>query len=234
MTRPLHIDTVALSMEELLTGSPWFGRISEAAQRQVRQDMQERALASGEALGYEGEIQHHWFGVLEGVLKWSINSADGRTVTLGGQSVGSWFGEGTLLRGKPRSSDIVALRHSRVALLPYETFDWLRRAEPEFAEFLLSQINERLHWFMGNMAARHLLDAERLVIRALWGLVHPLLNPLGLSNLLITQEELANLATVSRQRCSMALMKLKRQGLVELEYGSIRILDVPALEKLIR
>jgi antitoxin YefM len=31
-----------------------------------------------------------------------MNAPDGRTVTLGGQSVGSWFGEGTLLREQPR------------------------------------------------------------------------------------------------------------------------------------
>jgi CRP/FNR family transcriptional regulator, cyclic AMP receptor protein len=70
--------------------------------------------------------------VLEGLLKWSINATDGRTVTLGGQSVGSWFGEGTLLRGQPRKADLVALRSSRVAMMPFETFDWLRRTQPAF------------------------------------------------------------------------------------------------------
>ncbi|MCW5653680.1 Crp/Fnr family transcriptional regulator [Hydrogenophaga sp.] len=230
MTRALHVRSVELSMDDLLSGSIWFNRMSEAGQRQVRADIMERALSTGETLGHHGEMQHHWFGVMEGLLKWSINAVDGRTVTLGGQSVGSWFGEGTLLRGKPRSSDIVALRHSRVAMLPYETFEWLRHHEPAFAEFLLQQINERLHWFMGNMAAHRLLDADRLVARALWGLVHPLLNPLGLNHLFISQEELANLATVSRQRCNVALVELKRAGLLELEYGAITILDMQALQ----
>lgn len=136
-------------------------------------------------------MQHHWYGVLEGLLKWSINAPDGRTVTLGGQSVGSWLGEGTLLRGQPRKSDLVALRHSRVAMIPYEAFDWLRRSEPAFNEFLLQQINERLHWFMGNFAAYRLLDTDGLVARALVGLVHPLLNPRGERYLMISQEELA-------------------------------------------
>jgi len=231
MTRALHIRTVALSIDELLADSSWFGQISEAARCQVRADIFERALNAGDTLGHHGEIQHHWFGVLEGLLKWSINAVDGRTVTLGGQSVGSWFGEGTLLRGMPRSSDITALRYSRVALLPFETFDWLRHNEPAFAEFLLYQINERLHWFMGSMAAHRLLDADRLVARALWGLVHPLLNPRGLRNLLISQEELANLATVSRQRCNVALIELKRAGLLTLDYGAISILDLKALQE---
>ncbi|WP_397475894.1 Crp/Fnr family transcriptional regulator [Pusillimonas sp.] len=229
MTRPLHIQTISLSRDQLLSGADWFEPLGAKAKSHVRDDLIERTIGVGDALGHQGETQHHWFGVMEGLLKWSVNAIDGRTVTLGGQSVGSWFGEGTLLRSQPRQADIIALRDSRVAMLPRATFDWLRRTEPSFNEFLLRQINERLHWFMGSMAAHRLLDAEHLVIRALWGLVHPLLNPLGLHHLLISQEEVANLAMVSRQRCNMALLTLKREGLIELGYGAISIRDIDAL-----
>lgn len=231
MTRALHKRSASISVDELLERSPWFGQVDDAARRQVRADLVERAVASGESLGYQGESQHHWYGVLEGLLKWSINAHDGRTVTLGGQSVGSWFGEGTLLRGQPRRADLVALRHARVAMLPFETFDWLRRTQAPFNEFLLRQVNERLHWFMGNFAAHRLLDTDRLVARALVGLVHPLLNPRGERYLAISQEELANLATVSRQRCSQSLMAMKREGLVQLEYGAIVVIDLDALQR---
>lgn len=230
MVRVLRKQSSRNTIEELLNHSPWFTALSEPARAQVRATIIERVLAAGELLGHDGERQHHWFGVAEGLLKWSINAPDGRTVTLGGQSVGSWFGEGTLLRDQPRRSDLVALRPSRVALLPFETFDWLRRSEPSFNEFLLAQINERLHWFMGNFAAHRLLDADRLVARALLGLVHPLLNPLGVNDLQISQEELANLATVSRQRCNQSLLALARDGVLSLEYSAIRILDRAALQ----
>jgi CRP/FNR family transcriptional regulator, cyclic AMP receptor protein len=231
MTRTLHKLSASITVDTLLADSPWFAQIGEAARHQVRADIIERAVTVGESLGYQGESQHHWYGVLEGLLKWSINAHDGRTVTLGGQSVGSWFGEGTLLRGRPRRADLVALRHSRVAMLPFETFDWLRRTEAPFNEFLLHQINERLHWFMGNFAAHRLLDSDRLVARALVGLVHPLLNPRGERYLTISQEELANLATVSRQRCNQSLMAMEREGLVQLEYGAIVVIDLDALQR---
>jgi CRP/FNR family transcriptional regulator, cyclic AMP receptor protein len=231
MTRALHKHSASINVDELLAHSPWFGQIGDAARHQVRADLVERAVASGESLGFQGEAQRHWFGVLEGLLKWSINAPDGRTVTLGGQSVGSWFGEGTLLRGQPRRAGLVALRHSRVAMLPFETFDWLRRTQGPFNEFLLRQINERLHWFMGNFAAHRLLDTDRLVARALVGLVHPLLNPRGERYLTISQEELANLAAVSRQRCNQSLMAMKREGLVQLEYGAIVVIDLDALQR---
>lgn len=232
MVRPLRAPAPALSIAQLLAHSPWYAHVSAAARAQVRQDMSERAIGIGDPLGFQGQSQHSWFGVLEGLLKWSISAADGRTVTLGGQSVGSWFGEGTLLRSQPRNADLIALRHSRVALMPYETFDWLRRTEPAFNEFVLLQINERLHWFMGNYAAHRLLDTDRLVARALVGLVHPIANPQGERYLMISQEELANLANLSRQRCNTSLAAMQRSGVVQVGYGAIRILNLRALEQL--
>ena len=232
MPRVLRKGSSALGLDALLDDSGWFRNLAQPAQAQVRAAVLERALAAGEALGHDGEMQHHWYGVAQGLLKWSISGADGHTVTLGGQSVGSWFGEGTLLRGKPRRADLVALRPSRVAMLPFDTFQWLRRTEPSFNEFLLEQLNERLHWFMGNFAAHRLLDAGQLVARALLGLVHPLANPRGLMQLQISQEEVANLATVSRQRCNEALLALAGRGVIALAYGVIEIRDVQALEDL--
>jgi CRP-like cAMP-binding protein len=230
MARILKARTTSISVDELLEHSAWYRNIGPAARAQARRDIIERAIASGALLGHYGETQHYWFGVLEGMLKLSVNAPDGRTVTLGSQSVGSWFGEGTLLRGHPRQLDITALRRCRVALLPFETFDWLRRTEPTFVEFLLLQVNERLHGCMSSFIAHRLLDSDRLVARALVGLTHPLPHPSGERCLLISQEELANLATVSRQRCNAALAKLRALGLVQLEYSTVTVVDLPRLQ----
>jgi len=232
MTRPQRPSTPCLSLDELLAQSAWFAQLDAAAQQQVRADASERVVAMGQSLGHHGERQHAWFGVLEGLIKWSITAPDGRTITLGGQSVGSWFGEGTLLRDAPRQSDLIALRHSRVAQIPLDTFEWLRQHRPAFNDYLLRQVNERLHWFMGNLVARGLRDTDSQVARALIGMVHPLLNPCGERHLQLSQEELANLAAVSRQSCNAALTRLKTAGLVQIEYGGIVVLDLPGLQQL--
>jgi CRP-like cAMP-binding protein len=232
MTRPQRAHAPSLTLDELLARSGWFTALDDTTRRQVRADASERAVALGHSLGHHGERQHAWYGVLEGLIKWSITARDGRTVTLGGQSVGSWFGEGTLLRDVPRQSDLIALRHSRVAVIPFETFDWLRRHRPAFVEFLLLQLDERLHWFMGTVATHGLLDTDGQVARALVGMVHPLLNPQGERHLLLSQEELANLAAVSRQSCNAALMRFKDEGLVRSEYGGIMLVDLPGLRAL--
>jgi CRP-like cAMP-binding protein len=233
MTRQPRAPVRSLTLDQLLEQSAWFVQLDGPAQAQVRSDASERAVAMGDSLSHHGEQQHAWYGVLEGLVKWAITAPDGRTVSLGGQSVGSWFGEGTLIRNTPRQSDLVALRHSRVAQIPFDTFDWLRRHRPSFNDFLLMQVNERMHWFMGNYAAQGLLDTDSQVARALMGMVHPLLNPRGERHLQLSQEELANLAAVSRQSCNSALMRFKSAGLVRSAYGGIVVLDLPGLQRLV-
>ena len=233
MTRQPRAPVRSLTLDQLLEQSAWFVQLDGPAQAQVRSDASERAVAMGESLSHHGEQQHAWYGVLEGLVKWAITAPDGRTVSLGGQSVGSWFGEGTLIRNTPRQSDLVALRHSRVAQIPFDTFDWLRHHRPSFNDFLLMQVNERMHWFMGNYAAQGLLDTDSQVARALMGMVHPLLNPRGERHLQLSQEELANLAAVSRQSCNSALMRFKNAGLVRSAYGGIVVLDLHGLQRLV-
>ena len=85
---------------------------------------------------------------------------------------------------------------------------------------------------MGDVAAHGLLDTDSLVARALVGMVHPLSNPRGERHLQLSQEELANLAAVSRQTCNKAMTRFKNAGLMRTEYGGIVVLDLPGLQAL--
>ena len=194
-------------------------------------DIVEWRVPSGGVLARYGETQSHWFGVVEGLLKWCATAHDGRATTLGGLSPGSWFGEGALLRGTPRKADIVALRDSRVAALPRETFLWLQATQVEFTRFLLQQINERMHWFLDDCAAHRLQDADQSVVRALVGLFHPVLCPHRQPHLRLSQEEIANLSGISRQRCNAALGRLREAACIGIEYGGVTVLDLDALRR---
>ncbi len=217
------------TLDGLLAQSPWFRALPEPVQTEVRGQLVEVWVPMGESLGRRGDLPGHWYGVIDGLFKWSVSSADGRTVSLGGQLSGSWFGEGTLIRQKPRNADVIALRDCRVALLPLDIFQALRDTQPGFNEFLLLQINERLHWFMGKHADHSLLDTDAHVARALCGLLHPLHNPSESPHLRISQEELASMASLSRPRCNQALGRMREQGWIRTEYGGITMLNVSAL-----
>ena len=216
---------------DLLQASAWFPLLGPDAQQQVLDSVREVHLLAGAALCRRGDTPLHWYGTIDGLLKWSVTSDSGRSVTLGGLSAGSWFGEGTLLRGAPRTADIIALRPSRVALLPLEVFEWLHATERSFDHFLLRQINERMHWFLGNFTAYHLLDTDTQVARALVGLFHPFLHPGSDPHLHVSQEEIANLSGLSRQRCNAALKRLAQAQLIAIGYGGITVLDLAGLQR---
>lgn len=232
MTRALKVPSYAYSADELLTQQGWWLEVSEPARSLVRAQAGERALAAGEVLGPAGRMQHQWYGVLEGFLTWNVAREDGQLATLGGQLPGSWFGEATLLLGKPRMGEVVAARFSRVLTLDQELFHWLRRSEAAFNEWLLSHLVARIDWMMRNTAAHRLLDTEGLVAQSLMAMTHPLNNPRQDLFLCISQEELASLVTVSRQSCNKALAHLQKKGLVRLEYGGISVADPEGLRRL--
>ena len=67
------------------------------------------------------------------------------------------------------------------------------------------------------------------VARSLAALFHPVLYP-GVGQLLrITQQELAYLVGLSRQRVNEALNALAAAGLIRVEYGGVRVLDLAGL-----
>jgi CRP-like cAMP-binding protein len=86
---------------------------------------------------------------------------------------------------------------------------------------------------MGNYAAHRLLDADSQVARALAGLFHPWLYPGSELHLQTSQEEIANLSGVSRQRCNAALNRLKEAGFLRIEYGGITVIDLEGLRRFI-
>jgi CRP-like cAMP-binding protein len=219
------------SLEELLALSPWYPQLDTAVQARVRAEMSEVRVEAGAMQSKRGEYPNHWFAVISGLLKWSMTTLEGQSITFGGLSPGSWFGEGTLLRGAPRAADAVALQPGRVALMPRDTFEWLYATNLHFNHFLLQQLNERMHWFMESWAADRVLDADGQVLRALAGMFHPWLYPHGHPHVQISQEEVAALAGVSRPRCNRALRQLEDAGLLKLEYGGLTVLDLDKLRQ---
>lgn len=171
----------------------------------------------------------HWVGVIEGLLKLGIGSPDGKMATLTGVPAGGWFGGGSLLRTEPRRYDDVALRNSRVALMPRVTFYHLLDSSIGFNRFLLLQLNERLAQFIAMLEYERLLDPDARVARCLAWLFNPFLYPGIGQRLQVSQEEIGFLSGVSRQRVNRALHVLEGASLLRIEYGGVTVLDVDGL-----
>ena len=212
-----------------LEGIPWLSALLPAERAHVLPNLLVGDAKAGDYVCRIGRPVTYWLGVVDGLLKMSSDNPDGSTMTFAGLPPGGWFGEGTALKREPYRYNVQALRKSLVAGLPVDTFHWLLDHSIGFNRFVMNQLNERLAQFIGTIEADRTPSPEQRVARNLAALANPVLFP-GVGEVLrITQQELAYLVGLSRQRVNEALKTLAAQGVLQIEYGGLRILDLGAL-----
>ena len=214
--------------DELLS-IPWLRLLQPEARARAVAELQVGDADLGDYVCRVGKPVTYWFGVVEGLLKMSSDNAQGVTITFAGLPPGGWFGEGTTIKRESYRYNIQALRKSVVAGLPVDTFHWLLDHSIGFNRFVMNQLNERLGQFIAAREIDRLNNPDVRVARSLAALFNPVLYP-GVGEVLrITQQELAYLVGLSRQRVNEALAALEAQGSIRVEYGGLRVLDLGAL-----
>ena len=212
-----------------LQGIPWLRLLQGDERARAVAALQVGDAATGDYVCRVGKPATYWFGVVEGLLKMSADNAQGLTMTFTGVPPGGWFGEGTALKREPYRYNIQALRKSVVAGLPVDSFHWLLDHSISFNRFVMNQLNERLGQFIAAREIDRMNNPDLRVARSLAALFNPVLYP-GVGEVLrITQQELAYLVGLSRQRVNEALTTLQAQGIIRVEYGGLRVLDIAAL-----
>ena len=212
-----------------LANIPWVQVLKPAEYATAVPHIQVSDALPGDYVCRFGRPVTYWFGVIEGLLKMSTDTAQGQSVTFSGLPPGGWFGEGTCLKREAYRYNIQALRRSVVAGLPTDTFHWLLDHSIGFNRFIMNQLNERLAQFIAAREIDRMNDPDVRVARSLAALFNPVLFP-GVGDVLrITQQELAYLVGLSRQRVNEALTSLQAQGMIRVEYGGLRVLDLAGL-----
>ena len=219
------------SLDDMLALSAWTRELPAEQLSRVRAATAVRDFETGACICRKGDPANAWLGVIDGLVKIHSLSPAGKSVTFAGIPAGGWFAEGSVLRGQPFKYDIVALRDSRIALMPEATFRWLLDTSIPFNRFLLKQLNERLGQFIGMVEHDRLLEPDARVARALAGLFNPHLYPDSDPHIQISQEELGYLAGASRQRVNRALQVLGKAGLIKVDYGLVTVLDLDGLQR---
>jgi len=229
-----HAGTVQVSRSRTirsaeLNGIPWIERLDAEERSRVVADLRVVQVEPGELVCRVGRPVTYWFGVLDGLLKMSNDSALGMPITFTGVPPGGWFGEGTVIKREAYRYNIQALRRSLVTGISVQTFHWLLDRSIGFNRFVMMQLNERLGQFIAAREIDRLNSANERVARSLGALFHPVLYP-GVGELLrITQQELGYLVGLSRQRVNEALHALQRARVIRIEYGGLRVLDLDGL-----
>ncbi|OQW88218.1 MAG: Crp/Fnr family transcriptional regulator [Rhodoferax ferrireducens] len=208
---------------------PWLKVLLPDERERAVEDLKITDAKAGDFICRTGRPVTYWFGLVDGLLKMSADNVDGQTMTFTGVPPGGWFGEGTALKREAYRYNIQALRKSMVAGLHIDTFHWLLDHSIGFNRFVMRQLNERLGQFIAAREIDRMGNPNIRVARSLAALFNPVLYP-GLGTVLrITQQELAYLVGLSRQRVNEALTTLAAEGAIAVEYGGLRVLNLQAL-----
>jgi CRP-like cAMP-binding protein len=219
------------SLETFLFASKWANALSAEQLRRVLTTIIVSELHPGNFACRKGDPANVWIGVIDGLIKAGNLSQTGKSVTFGAFPANCWFGEGSLLKQEARKYDVVALRDSRVAMMPAVTFFWLLDTSIPFNRFIMTQLNERLGQFMNAFEHDRLDELESRVSHALADMLHPQLYPNRECRIELSNEELGHLVGSSRSRVSQALQTLEKCGLIKMGYRTITVLDIEGLRR---
>jgi CRP/FNR family cyclic AMP-dependent transcriptional regulator len=221
----------SVSPNSALLNAGWAQGLSDELRRRVLAETTIRSISVGGSVCRKGEPAEHWIGVLDGLVKVVSVSPEGKSTSFIAVPTGGWFGEGALLKNERRLYDGIALRDSVIALVPRNTFTLLLDTSVAFNRFLLLQLNERLGQFVAMVEHDRMLSPDARLARELAELFNPMLYP-GIGNELpVSQEELANLVGLPRQRVNQALRHLEAAGLLRAGYRGVTILDLEGLKR---
>ena len=219
-----------LSVSEFLGSLPLFAGVSKARLAAVAQECSLKHVPRGSYLFLQGDPADALYVVRSGSVAILLSSPDGRELVINQMRPGDFFGELGLLTGQPRSAHALAqtAEGSVVVVIPRHTFLALLEAEPSLSRRLLETTAQRLQNSGERESALAFLDAEARLARLLLSLDE---KESEKGYITISQEELAQRASLTRQTVAKALGRWRRRGWLLTGRGHIMLLNRARLEE---
>ena len=148
---------------ELLQSVSIFWDLNENSLGHIADKMVAKHFENGNYIFLEDSEGEQCFFVLEGSVKVTRLSKDGREVILAMLNEGDFFGEMSLLDGESRSANVIALEKTKVLTLDRNDFIAVVNNYPQIAVQLLKELARRLRKSDRQIASLSLSDAEKRI-----------------------------------------------------------------------
>ena len=191
---------------------------------------------SGKKVVYrQGEAGEEMCIILSGLMKISTRSADGKEIIFDLLSKGDFFGELSLLDGEPRTATVTTLVPSVLIVLKRDCFIQLLEDNPTTSIRLLQLLAHRLRATDKFLEEVFFHDSETrlakrvMVLEDIYGKATKKTTQAGLN---VSQQEMANLIGITRERVNKLLKKWERAKIISLQHNHLTVLNPALLQKL--
>ncbi len=220
---------------DVLRSAPLFAGLDDAAWSALAARLETRTLPRGTAVFREGDPGDELHVVVDGKVKITRTSSDGRENAIAILGPGDLLGELAIFDSQRRGATATAVNDTTLATLSRAGFDeWLREF-PQVSSGLLRALAVRLRQTNEAMADLVFTDVPGRIAKTLLGLGERFGSPTGDGGVRVahdlTQEELAQLVGASRETVNKALSDFAARGWIRLDGRAVVLLDVDRLAR---
>lgn len=214
-----------------LKENTWFSVLPEAFQKFILEYGKQITFEKNSYIFHAQDEFDGIYTVLEGSISLGYVDVNGNEALSAIAEPIMWFGEISLIDHEPRSHDAIALKKSTVLHIPAKPLNDLLKDNPYYWYYFARLTSQKLRYvFLEQIAIQTRSLSQRLAQRLLFILE-------GYGNHLIVQErqihisqdQLANMLTVSRQTINYELNLLEKQNIIKISFRKIEILDIEKL-----
>ena len=214
---------------------PIFSELGEDTLEKISKLGIRKSFKRDSVVLFEHETGSALFVIVEGKVKVSRVSDDGKEVILTILGDSDFFGEMAILDGLSRSANVTAMEDSELFIIQRSEFLELLHVHPEVSVALLQELTQRLRAADMKIKSLSLKDAEGKVATVILQLaddVGKIKQGTVEIEKLPFQHDLANMAGTSRETISRTLHTFAKKGLVELDGSKLRIMNYEKFKEL--
>lgn len=228
LAKPLPTDV------ELLARVQLFSCLSTAELSRVAASLKRRSYARGEVVYHQGDPPGNLFIIARGTVKLQVSSAHDRRITIGWLGAGGFFGTINLAMETVRQEDAITLEPSELLVLPRDEYRVLLHRYPCVLDAFLEVLSLRWRYTLQRLYDMACLDVPGRIAKILLDLAPNFGERQPDGSVVIrhlTQPELASLVGATRESVHNTLHLFARQGWIEFQRGSMRILQEDRLRQ---
>lgn len=214
-----------------LKENTWFSVLPEAFQKFILEHGKQITFEKNSYVFHAKDKFNGIYTVLEGSISLGYVDVNGKEALSAIAEPIMWFGEISLIDHEPRSHDAIALKKSTVLHIPAKPLNELLKDNPYYWYYFARLTSQKLRYvFLEQIAIQTRSLSQRLAQRLLF-IVEGYGNHLIVQErqIHISQDQLANMLTVSRQTINHELNLLEKQNIIKISFRKIEILDMEKL-----
>ena len=189
-----------------------------------------RRFDAGETIFLMDSPGDAMMAILEGHVRISVPSPEGKEIVLAILHPGEVFGEIALLDGKGRTADARAMSRCNIAVLDRRDVMSFFERQPTVWPKLVEVLCDRLRRTDQHLAEMALLEIPLRLAKTLLRLLAE--EHAGGEKLALSQRELGNIVGASRESVNKCLNEWQRRGIVTIEDNFITIANRKVLEQM--